>query len=101
DGNTTVAGVLTAGNIITGTTTITPSAAHTPTSASVSFPALKGTTFRGYATAATSVPGVRTPAGGAGVTGVGVTSVTSTGMLVWVNRENTTATVVNWMVIAS
>ncbi|WP_432185388.1 hypothetical protein [Streptomyces tendae] len=101
DGNTVITGMMTAGNIITGTTTITPSAAHTPTSASVSFTALKGTTFRGYATAATTVPGVRTPVGAQGVTGVGVSSVTSTGMLVWVNRENTTATVVNWMVIGS
>jgi hypothetical protein len=101
DGNTNIAGMMTAGNIITGTTTITPSAAHTPTSASVSFTALKGTTFRGYATAATTVPGVRTPVGAQGVTGVAVSSVTSTGMLVWVNRENTTATVVNWMVIGS
>ncbi|MFD8899911.1 phage tail protein [Streptomyces ardesiacus] len=101
DGNTTITGMMTAGNIVTGTTTITPSAAHTPTSAPVSFPALKGTTFRGYATAATTVPGVRTPVGAQGVTGVSVSSVTSTNMLVWVNRENTTATVVNWMVIGS
>ncbi|MGW0014592.1 hypothetical protein ACWDVX_33190 [Streptomyces tendae] len=101
DGNTNIAGMMTAGNIITGTTTITPSAAHTPTSASVSFTALKGTTFRGYATAATTVPGVRTPVGAQGVTGVSVSSVTSNSMLVWVNRENTTATVVNWMVIGS
>lgn len=101
DGNTVISGMMTAGNIITGTTTITPSAAHTPTSAPVSFPALKGSTFRGYATAATTVPGVRTPVGAQGVTGVSVSSVTSTGMLVWVNRENTTATIVNWMVIGS
>jgi hypothetical protein len=101
DGNTEIGGILTAGNIVTGTTTITPSAAHVPTSASVSFPALKGTVFRGYATANSTVPGVRTPAGAQGVTGVAVSSVTSTGMLVWVNRENTTATNINWMVIAS
>ncbi|MEV5451567.1 hypothetical protein [Streptomyces sp. NPDC052535] len=101
DGNTVIAGMLTAGNIVTGTTTITPSAAHTPTSALVSFPALKGTTFRGYATAATTVPGVRTPVGAQGVTGVSMSSVTSSNALVWVNRENTTATIVNWMVIAS
>ncbi|MFE0206986.1 hypothetical protein [Streptomyces sp. NPDC058985] len=101
DGNTNIAGMMTAGNIVTGTTTITPSAAHTPTSASVSFTALKGTTFRGYATAATTVPGVRAPVGAGGVTGVGVSSVTSSSMLVWVNRENTTATIVNWMVIGS
>ncbi|MFD8488615.1 hypothetical protein [Streptomyces sp. NPDC059712] len=101
DGNTNITGMLTAGNIVTGTTTITPSAAHTPTSTLVSFPALKGTTFRGYATAATTVPGVRTPVGAQGVTGVSMSSVTSSNALVWVNRENTTATIVNWMVIAS
>ncbi|MFD7995522.1 hypothetical protein [Streptomyces mexicanus] len=101
DGNTTVAGMLTAGNIVTGTVTITPSAASTPTSMSVSYSPLKGTTFRGYATAATTVPGVRTPVGAQGVTGVSMSSVTASSALVWVNRENTTATVVNWMVIAS
>jgi hypothetical protein len=33
------------------------------------------------------------------VTGVGVTAITSTGLTVWVTRTNTTATVINWMVI--
>lgn len=101
DGNTDIKGIMTAGNIASGTVTITPSAAHTPTSASVNFGPLKGTIFRGYATAVTTVPGVRTPVGAQGVTGVSVSSVTSSSMLVWVNRENTTATVINWMVIAS
>jgi hypothetical protein len=101
DGNTDIKGIMTAGNIASGTVTVTPSAAHTPTSASVNFGPLKGTTFRGYATAVTTVPGVRTPVGAQGVTGVSVSSVTSSSMLVWVNRENTTATVINWMVIAS
>lgn len=100
DGNTVAAGTLTAGNIATGTVSITPSAAHTPTSALVTF-SCTGTTFRGYATASTTVPGVRSPLGSAGVTGVGVSSVTSTSMLVWVNRENTTSTNINWMVIGS
>lgn len=101
-GNTTVDGTLTAGNIATGSVTITPSAAHTPTSASVTFN-VTGTTVRGFATAQTTVPGSRTAATptAAGVTGVSVSSVTSSSMLVWVNRENTTATVVNWMVIGS
>jgi hypothetical protein len=94
-------GRLTAGNIVTGTTTITPSAAHTPTSASVAYATLPGTTFRAFATAATTVPGVRAPLNMAGVTGVGVSAVTSTGMLLWVNRENTTPTNINWMVISS
>ncbi|MDX3175190.1 hypothetical protein PV382_23355 [Streptomyces scabiei] len=101
DGNATVSGILTAGSAVTGTVSITPSAAHTPTSALVTYPAVAGSTFRGYATAQTTVPGVRTPAGAAGVTGVSVSSVTSTSMLVWVNRENTTATTIHWEVNGS
>jgi len=102
-GNTTIGGVLSAPNIATGTVTITPTAAYTPTSIIVNGLNVAGTTFRGYATANTTVPGYRasaTPAG-AGVTGVSVSSVTATGLTVWVNRENTTATTVNWMVIGS
>ncbi|MFD9443424.1 hypothetical protein [Streptomyces sp. NPDC060001] len=98
-GNVLVKGTLTAGNVATGSVTITPSAAHTPTSALVTFN-VTGSTFRGFATANTTVPGVRTPAGSQGVTGVSVSSVTATSMLVWVNRENTTATTVNWRVEA-
>ncbi|MEU3260934.1 hypothetical protein ABZ694_24630 [Streptomyces albidoflavus] len=99
-GNTNIAGTLSAGNIATGTVTITPSAAHTPTSASVNFN-VTGSTVRAYATAQTTVPGVRTPAGASGVTGVGVSSITNNSMLVWVNRENTVATNIHWMVIGS
>ncbi|MFE9812401.1 hypothetical protein [Streptomyces sp. NPDC005548] len=100
-GNTTVNGVLNAASIITGTVSITPSAANTPTSALVTYSAVPGTTVRGFASASTTVPGVRAPTGNAGVTGVGTSSVTSTSMLVWVNRENTIATNVNWQVIGS
>ena len=100
-GNTTVGGVLSAPNIATGTVNITPSAASTPTSFAVTGLNVAGTTFRGYATAQTTVPGVRAPLGQAGVTGVSVSSVTSTGLTVWVNRENTTSTTINWMVIGS
>ncbi|MEW1565824.1 hypothetical protein AB0454_22895 [Streptomyces sp. NPDC093509] len=100
-GNATVPGVLNAASMITGSVSITPSAANTPTSALVTYSAVPGTTFRGFATANTTVPGVRAPTGNAGVTGVAVSSVTSTSMLVWVNRENTTATTVNWQVIGS
>lgn len=104
DGNTVIAGTLTAGNMAFGSVNITPSAAHTPTSALVNFSALTGTAFRGYATASTTVPGSRinaTPTPGAGVTGVSLSSVTSTSALVWVNRENTTQTTVNWQVIGT
>lgn len=99
-GTANITGTLSAGNIATGTVTITPSAAHTPTSASVNFN-VTGSTVRAYATAQTTVPGVRTPAGAFGVTGVGVSSITNNSMLVWVNRENTTATNIHWMVIGS
>ncbi|MFF1358741.1 hypothetical protein [Streptomyces sp. NPDC058297] len=101
-GNTTIGGTLTAGNIATGSVNITPSAAHTPTSALVNFN-VTGATVRGYATAATTAPGSRlnaTPSA-QGVTGVSVSSVTNSSMLVWVNRENTVQTTVNWMVMGS
>lgn len=84
--------VLTAKNWAIGSTTITPSAANTPTSASITGLNLMGSTFTGFATAATAVPGST-------VTGVGITAVTATGATLWVTRTNTTATVVNWMVI--
>lgn len=102
-GNLTIGGVLSAPNIATGTVTITPTAAYTPTSSIVTGLNVAGTTFRGYATANTTVPGYRASATppGAGVTGVSVSSVTSTGLTVWVNRENTTNTTINWMVIGS
>ncbi|MGY0065115.1 hypothetical protein ACWY4P_54005 (plasmid) [Streptomyces sp. LZ34] len=102
-GNLTIGGVLSAPSIATGTVTITPTAAYTPTSILVTGLSVAGTTFRGYATANTTVPGYRASASppGAGVTGVSVSSVTSTGLTVWVNRENTTATTINWMVIGS
>ncbi|MFD7922553.1 hypothetical protein ACFV3R_25415 [Streptomyces sp. NPDC059740] len=96
-----VAGAITAGNIATGTVTITPSAPNTPTSIPVNGLNVTGTVFRGFATAQTTVPGSRAPINRAGVTGVSTSSVTGTGLLVWVNREDTTPTVVTWMVIGS
>jgi hypothetical protein len=87
-----VAGILTAGNLAFGQVSITPSAANTPTSTNVTGLSVEGSTFLGYASAATTVPGTQ-------VTGVGATSVTSSGLTVWVTRTNTTATLVNWMVV--
>ncbi|THA29173.1 hypothetical protein E6R18_25005 [Streptomyces sp. A1277] len=98
--STTVTGKLTAGNHAFGQTSITPSAAHTPTSSTVLYN-ITGANFYGQATANTTVPGVRTPVGAQGVTGVGVSNATSTSMMVWVNRENATATNVNWEVWGS
>ncbi|MER8220349.1 hypothetical protein ABTZ58_07075 [Streptomyces sp. NPDC094143] len=87
-----VRAVLTAKNWAIGSTTITPAAANTPTSASITGLNLLGSTFFGFATAATAVPGST-------VTGVGITAVTATGATLWATRTNTTATTVNWMVI--
>ncbi|MFJ2279216.1 hypothetical protein ACIOEZ_34270 [Streptomyces sp. NPDC087866] len=98
----TVDGILTAGNMAFGQVSVTPSAPYTPTSATV-FYSVKGTTFFGQATPNSTVPGYRAAATppGAGITGVSVSSATATSMLVWVNRENTTATNVNWLVTSA
>jgi hypothetical protein len=87
-----VLGVFTASNIAYGQVSITPSAANTPTSVNVTGLTLMGSSFYPLVTAATTVPGTQ-------VTGVGATSVSSSGLTVWVTRTNTTATNVNWMVI--
>jgi hypothetical protein len=87
-----VRGRLTSGNERTGRVTITPSAANVPTSTTVTYASMAGTTFRGFATAETTVIGT------GGVTGASVTSMAATSALVWVNRVNTTATVVDWMI---
>ncbi|WP_327349652.1 hypothetical protein OG772_20430 [Streptomyces sp. NBC_01321] len=89
----TALGRLTAGNMAFGSVTITPSAANTPTSATVSGLHVAGTTFRAFVTANTTVPGT------GGVTGVGASSVSATGLTVWLNRAGTTATTVYWMMV--
>lgn len=85
-------GILTAASWAYGTVTITPSAANTPTSQVVSGLDVQGSTFYAFAAAQTAAPG-------SNVTGVGTTAVTAGGLTVWVTRTNTTATVINWMVI--
>lgn len=90
--NADVDGRLTAGNFAWGTVSITPSAANTPTSAAVTGLNVQGGSFVAFVTANTSVPGSQ-------VTGVGYSSLTSTGLTVWLTRTNTTATNVTWMVI--
>lgn len=87
-----VLGVLTASNIAYGQVSITPSAANTPTSATVSGLSVDGSSFVAFVAANTSVPGSQ-------VTGVGFSSLTSSGLTVWLTRTNTTATNVTWMVI--
>jgi hypothetical protein len=92
--NLDVSGVLSAGSFAFGQVSITPSAANTPTSVNVTGLDLQGTTFLGYASAATTVPGTQ-------VTGVGATAPSSSGLTVWATRTNTTATLVNWWVFGS
>lgn len=97
--NMDVNGILLSRNIAFGSVTITPSAANTPTSANVTGLNLKGSTFLGFSGAQTSRPGSTTTPDG--VTGTGTTSVTSTGLTVWLTRQNTTATTVNWLVMGT
>jgi hypothetical protein len=89
DGNTSIFGILSAGNIAAGRLTITP-VANVPTSQAVTGLNLKGTNIRVVACAATSVPGTQ-------VLGVGVTNQSSTGFTVWVTRTGTTNTVIEWI----
>ncbi|WP_405673285.1 hypothetical protein [Streptomyces sp. NBC_01530] len=95
--NVDILGVLTSANLAWGSVTITPSAANTPTSATVSGLSLKGSTFIGFSGAQTAAPGSTTLTNG--VTGTSATSVTSSGLTVWLTRQNTSATTVNWLVI--
>jgi hypothetical protein len=95
--NMDVSGVLTAANIAYGTVSITPSAANTPTSATVSGLDVAGSTFVAFTSPNTSVPG--TTSGNTGVTGTSYNNLTSSGLTVWLNRQNTTSTGVNWLVI--
>jgi len=95
--NMDVNGVLTSLNMAYGTVTITPSAANTPTSSNVTGLNVKGATFFAFTSPVTSRPGsTGTPDG---VTGTSANGISSTGLTVWLNRQNTTATSVNWMVI--
>jgi len=95
--NMDVLGVLTASNLAWGSVAITPSAANTPTSATVTGLSLKGSTFIGFSGAQTAAPGSTTLTNG--VTGTSAISATSTGLTVWLTRQNTSATTVNWLVI--
>lgn len=88
-----VPGILTQGNVKTGRTVITPSAANTPTSVTVTGLGLVGSNPRALVSMNTTVPGTS-------VTGVAATSVTNTSMILWLTRTNTSATTLDWAVIA-
>ena len=92
-----VLGVFTASNFAWGSVTITPSAANTPTSSAVTGLSVQGSTFIALTSPVTSRPGsTGTPDG---VTGTSANGISGSGLTVWLNRQNTTATTVNWMVI--
>jgi hypothetical protein len=92
-----VSGVLLPRNMAWGTATITPTAANTPISATVGGLNVRGGTFYGFASASTITPGSTTANNG--VTGVSTSSVSSTGLTVWLTRQSVAATPVNWLVI--
>lgn len=92
-----VDGRLTTGNIAYGQVSITPGGANSATSTSVGGLNVKGSIFYGYAVAQTTQPGFTGATNG--VTGASATNVTSTGLTVWATRQNTTVTLVNWLVI--
>ncbi|MER5222835.1 hypothetical protein [Streptomyces flaveus] len=85
------AGVFRADNISMGSVTITP-VPDTPTSVTLSGGAVKGTTFRAWATPMTAAPGTQ-------VKGVSVSSVSSAGLTIWLTRSNAFATIVHWQLI--
>ncbi|MGW1064357.1 hypothetical protein ACWD4F_07575 [Streptomyces aureus] len=85
-------GVLRAPNIVTGVVTITP-VANTPTSVTISGLNVAGTVHRAFVTASSTVPGT--------VVECTATSVTATGLTVWINRTNTAATSVWYLVVGS
>ncbi|MGW3657197.1 hypothetical protein ACWD6R_16550 [Streptomyces sp. NPDC005151] len=93
-GDTTTSGNLTAGNIRAGRVTITPTAANVPTSVTITGLAMTGGTPRAVATASTTVPGTS-------VLGVGCTNVTNNSVTVWLTRNGTTGTAVDYMLIGS
>jgi hypothetical protein len=83
---------LTAGNLASGQVSITP-VANTPTSVAVTGLGLSsGVAYRATATAVSSSPGSH-------VLGVSVTGVTNNGLTVWIDRNDTTATNVDYLLL--
>jgi hypothetical protein len=91
-GDLTIGGSLNARNIAYGSVSITPSAANTPTNVTVGGLNVAGSTFRAFTGANSSVPGTS-------ILGTSASTVSSTGLTVWLTRANTTATTVWWMLI--
>ncbi|MFI9194139.1 hypothetical protein ACIG0A_33175 [Streptomyces californicus] len=89
-----VTGALTAGSIRTGRVTITPTAANTPTSYTVTGLNMTGVDPRAVATPVTTLPGTQ-------VLGVGCINATLSSVTIWLTRTNTSATGIDYIVIAS
>lgn len=75
----------------TGTVSITPTTAGTPKSATVTFPTPFASTPLVYTTALATVPHL--------ILGTAATSPTATGVKIWLTRNSTTATTVQWIAI--
>ena len=87
-GNFHCGGILTTDNRVSGTVVITP-VANTPTSTTVTGLSVPGSAFRAQCTANTTVIGST-------VQGVAFSSPSSTSIIIWVYRTNTTNTSVSW-----
>jgi hypothetical protein len=92
-----VLGVFTSGNLAWGSVSLTPTTVNVPISTTVNGLNVMGSTFIGFASAVTSLPG--SPTSNNGVTGVSTNNVSSTGLTVWMTRQSITTTTVNWLVI--
>lgn len=77
-------------NMAVGGVSINP-VANTPTGVTVNYTALTGSSFAGFASPSTSVPG-------SSVTEASITSVDNNSAVVYIYRVNTTTTTVFWMV---
>lgn len=87
-----ISGSLKVGNIRNGLATITP-VANTPTSTTVTGLSLAGTgSVTGLVQPTTSVPGSEVQEGS-------ISSVSSTGMTLWLYRTNTTPTGMAWFIL--
>ena len=75
----------------TGTVSITPDTAGTPKSANISFPSSFAATPLVYATALATVPSL--------ILGTGATSPTATGCKIWLCRNSTASTTVQWIAV--
>lgn len=89
--NATFTGKLTAANRVTGNVVIVP-VANAYTSAVVTFPApILGTSFTCQTTPMTTVPGAE-------VLGTSYSSISSTGVTIWIRRTNANSTTVSYTV---